>query len=696
LGKDRSESWREKVLHVRKGRTLSRNDGYPVFQTAKSGFSVAHEVPTLKSEQPEIIEKLPLLWKQCANSALATHAAALPSTIVRQEKRLTDKNQSGPRRPIHRRLSIRGLLRPHLGSLVLGFIAIAGESVANLLEPWPLKIVLDDVLRSKSSNAWTMRVVHTFLGSDKMALLKFACAAVLAIAVFDAICTYGEKYLTTSVGQWVSYDLRLSIYSHIQRLSLAFHDQKRTGDLISRVTDDIEAIQSFVMNGLLGVMINVMTLVGMIGVMFYLNWQFTLIALSVVPVLFVMVYSYTRRIKEASREVRKKEGEITSVVEEVLSSIRVVKAFAREDYEVQRLERESLEAVDVAMRARSLKAKLTPLVGIVVAVGTGLVLWFGARLVLTGALSAGGLVVFILYLGKMYKPMQEISKMTDTYSKAAVGYERIQEVLQTSVGVKDTPKARRAPKFRGNIEFENVTFAYNNEAPVLNDVSLQIKAGQVSALVGPTGAGKTSIISLIPRFYDPGSGIIKIDGADIRQFQQKSLRHQMSFVLQETVLFHAPLWQNIAYGKPNCTRREIIQAAELANANEFIDKMPDGYDTVIGERGMTLSGGQRQRIAIARAVIRNTPILILDEPTSGLDSASEKLVFEALDRLMEGKTVVVIAHRLSTIQKADIIFVVKDGGIAEQGKHEELMKLNGVYAELHNLQFQEVVSAEAS
>lgn len=609
---------------------------------------------------------------------------------------MSDKKEASPTRPIQKRLSIRSLLRPHLGSLALGFLAIAGESIANLLEPWPLKIVLDDVLRSRSSSAWTMRMVHTFLGNDKLALVKFACAAVLAIAVFDAVCTYGEKYLTTSVGQWVSYDLRLSIYAHIQRLSLAFHDQKRTGDLISRVTDDIEAIQSFIMNGLLGVLINVMTLAGMIGVMFYLNWQFTLIALSVVPVLFAMVYSYTRRIKKASREVRKKEGEITSVVEEVLSSIRVVKAFAREDYEVRRLEQESLEAVDVALRARSLKAKLTPLVGIVVGVGTGLVLWFGAKLVLTGALSAGGLVVFILYLGKMYKPMQEISKMTDTYSKAAVGYERIQEILQTTVDVKDAPRARRAPKLHGDITFENVSFSYNDESPILNGVSLEIKAGQVSALVGPTGAGKTSIISLIPRFYDPSSGVIKIDGIDVKQFQQRSLRNQMSFVLQETVLFHAPLWQNIAYGKPNCTRDEIIKAAELANASEFIDKMPDGYDTMIGERGMTLSGGQRQRIAIARAVIRNTPILILDEPTSGLDSASEKLVFEALDRLMEGKTVVVIAHRLSTIQKADVIFVVKDGKIVEHGKHEQLMDLNGVYAELHNLQFQEVGELEAS
>jgi ATP-binding cassette, subfamily B, bacterial len=581
------------------------------------------------------------------------------------------------------------LLWPHLSTLGLGFTAIAGESLANLLQPWPLKIVLDDVLRPHQNHAWAMRGIERLVGTNKMAILEFACVAVLAIAIFDAICTYGEKYMTTSVAQWVSYDLRLAIYSHVQRLSLSFHDQKRTGDLISRVTDDIDNIQSFIMNGLLGVLINVMTLAGMIAVMFYLNWQFTFIALSVVPVLFAMVFIYTRRIKKASREVRKKEGEITSVVEEVLSSIRVVKAFAREEFEIQRLERESLEAVEISLRARSLKAKLTPLVGIVVAVGTGLVLWFGARLVISGALTAGSLVVFILYLGKMYKPMQEISKMTDTYSKAAVGYERIQEVLESHDEIKDVPRARRAPILQGNIEFEHVSFSYKSGSPVLKDVSFEMKAGQVSALVGPTGAGKTSIISLIPRFYDPQEGVIKIDGTDIRQYQQKSLRSQMSFVLQDTLLFHAPVWQNIAYGKPGCTRSEIIKAAEMANASEFVDKLPDGYDTVLGERGMTLSGGQRQRIAIARAVIRNTPILILDEPTSGLDSASEKLVFEALDRLMQARTVVVIAHRLSTIQSADMIFVIKEGEIVERGKHDELMNLNGVYAELHNLQFKE-------
>jgi ATP-binding cassette subfamily B protein len=594
-----------------------------------------------------------------------------------------------------KRLTVRELLKPHAASLLLGLFAVAGEGAANLLEPWPLKIVLDDVLRSRESHAWIMQRVHAFIGGDKLAVLKFACAAVLAIAVLNAVCTYAEKYLTTSVGQWVTYDLRRTIYSHIQRLSLAFHDQKRTGDLITRVTSDIDAIQSFINSGLLGALINIMTLVGMIGVMFYLNWRFTLIALSVAPVLFTIVYIYTRRIKSASRQVRKKEGQITSVVEEVLSSIRVVKAFAREDYEVKRLEEESLEGVEIALRARGLKAKLTPIVDIIVAVGTCLVLWFGARLVWGGTLSAGSLVVFILYLGKMYKPMQELSKMTDTYSKAAVGYERIQEILQTHKEIKDVRRARPAPRFKGEIEFDHVSFSYTPDAEILKDVSFKVMPGQVAAIVGPTGAGKTSIISLISRFYDPISGVVKIDGTDIRRFRQKSLRQQISFVLQDTMLFHAPVWQNIAYGKPEASRQEIIKAAELANASEFIDKLPEGYDTVLGERGMTLSGGQRQRIAIARAVIRNTPILLLDEPTTGLDSASEKLVFEALDRLMQGKTTIVIAHRLSTIRGADVIFVVQDGSIVESGKHEELLERGGLYAELHHLQFNPEEGVEA-
>jgi len=588
----------------------------------------------------------------------------------------------------HNRLTLLKLLKPYSAQLLVAFVAAIGEGIADLAGPWPLKIVFDDILKPKDNTNWLNNLVHSIAGTDKLAILKVAAVAALVIAIFGALCSYFEKSSTTTVGQWVMHDLRRTLYAHIQRLSLSFHDASQTGDLISRVTSDIDSVQSFVTSGLLSVLIDLLTLIGMIAIMFCMNWRFTLIALSIAPVLFLVVFRYTRLIRKSSREVRKKEGQIASTVQEVLSSIRVVKAFAREDYEQKRLEEESLESVEIALRARSLKSRLAPLVEIIVGIGTSLVLWFGARMVLSGALDAGSLIVFISYLGKMYKPMQDLSKMTDTYAKASVAYERIQEVLQSEREVKDLPGARRAPKLRGEIEFDHVTFGYDPSQPVLKDISFKIEAGTVAALVGPTGAGKSTIISLIPRFYDPDSGIVKIDSRDVRQYRQKSIRDQVSFVLQETVLFHATVWRNIAYGKPDASREEILRASQLANAHEFIEKMPEGYDAMIGERGVTLSGGQRQRIAIARAVIRNSPILILDEPSSGLDAASEQLVFEALDRLMNGKTSIVIAHRLATIQRADKIYVVKDGTIVESGTHAALLKENGLYAELHQIQFQ--------
>lgn len=548
-----------------------------------------------------------------------------------------------------------------------------------------MKIVLDNLLKDKPATGWLTHVIALF-GENKQAILLFAAVAALVVGIVGALCSYIEKYYTSTVGQWVMHDLRSTLYSRIQRLSLAYHNQAQTGDLLSRVTSDIDAVQSFITGGLLSALINTLTLAGMIGVMFYMNWRFTLIALSVAPLLFLVVFHYTRLIKKSSREVRKKEGQVVSVIQEVLTSIRVVKAFAREDYEQKRLEDESLESVELSLRARSLKAKLSPMVEIIVAAGTSLVLYFGARMVLAGSLDPGSMVVFIWYLGKMYKPMQELSKMTDAYSKAAVGYERIREVLETDTDLKDLPGARPAPRFKGQIEFEKVTFAYDKEQPILKDVSFRIEPGQVAALVGRTGAGKSSIVGLVPRFYDPTSGIVKIDSVDVRKYTQKSIREQVSFVLQETLLFHAPVWKNIAYGRPNATRSEILRAAEQANASEFIDKMPQHYDTMVGERGVTLSGGQRQRIAIARAMIRDTPILILDEPGTGLDAESENLVFEALERLMKGKTSIVIAHRLATIQRSDVIFVIEEGVITQTGSHDELLKTEGLYAELFKLQ----------
>ena len=585
-----------------------------------------------------------------------------------------------------KKIRITDLLFPHWPSLTLAFIAVIGESATDLLEPWPLKVVFDYVFGSKHMPDWLASIVN-LIGTDKLSILNFAAIAVILIALFGAISSYGEKYLTTSVGQWVMHDLRSVLYSHIQKLSLAYHDQKRTGDLISRVTSDIDAVQNLISNVLLGMLVNVLTLIGMLGVMFYLNWQFTLIAMVVAPGLFWVVYHYTRRIKEASRDVRRKEGEVVSVLEEVLSSIRVVKAFAREDYEQERFEQRSLASVERSLAARSLKAKLSPLVEVIVACGTCLVLWWGSRLVVSGALTSGELLVFLLYLGKMYKPMRELSKMTDTISKADVGWERIREVLENEQRARNLPGARKAPKFRGDIQFEHVAFSYSAEQPLLKDLSMNIKAGQLAALVGPTGAGKTTIVSLLPRFYDLTGGVIKIDGEDIRKFKIKSLRRQISFVLQESTLFRASIWQNIAYGKPEATREEIIRAAQMANAEEFILRMPEGYDTMVGERGVTLSGGQRQRITIARAIIRNAPILVMDEPSSGLDAESEELVFDALSKLMADRTSIVIAHRLATVSRADIIFVIDGGRVVEQGTHQELLERGGLYSRLYELQF---------
>src|SRR5213080_4427968 len=413
---------------------------------------------------------------------------------------------------MQKKIRITDLLYPHWPTLTFALIAVIGESITDLLEPWPLKIVFDYVFGSKQMPDWLAGIV-SWIGVDKFSVLNFAVLSVLAIAIVGAVSSYFEKYLTTSDGQWVMHDLRRVLYSHIQRLSLSFHDHKRTGDLISRVTTDIDAVQSLISSVLLGLLVNVLTLFGMMLVMLYLNWAFTLIALMVAPGLFLVVYHYTHRIKSASRAMRQQEGEVVNVLEEVLSSIRVVKAFAREDYEQRRFERESRESVEKALQARNVKAKLPPIVEMIVACGTCLVLWYGARLVLTGALTSGELLVFLLYLGKMYKPMRELSKMTDTISKAAVGWERIREVLENEMQVRDLPGAVAAPRFKGKIEFDRVSFSYDTAQPVLRDLSLKIEPGQLAALVGPTGAGKTTIVSLLPRFYDLGSGEFRIDGA---------------------------------------------------------------------------------------------------------------------------------------------------------------------------------------
>src|ERR1041384_8257655 len=376
-----------------------------------------------------------------------------------------------------KKLNLGSLLRPHRAVLALAFVAVLGEAATDLLEPWPLKIVFDYVFGGKHMPAW----MSGLLGSNKVAILHFAVLAVIVIALLGAASAYAEKYLTTSVGQWVMHDLRRALYHHIQRLSLAYHDRKSTGDLISTVPADIDAIQDFISQALLGIVVAVLTLIGMLVVMFFIDWRFTLIALSVTPFLFIVVYTYTRRIKQASRALRRKEGEVVSVVEEVLSSIRVVKAFAREDYEEERFERQSLQSVEMALRARSLKAKLAPVVEVIIAVGTCFVLWYGVKLVMSNEMTTGSLLVFLFYLGKMYKPMKDLSKMTDTVSKAAVGYERIHQVVESEDTIRNLPGAKKAPRLKGAIEFDHVNFAYTDGYATLTDLTFKVAPGQLAA-----------------------------------------------------------------------------------------------------------------------------------------------------------------------------------------------------------------------
>jgi ATP-binding cassette subfamily B protein len=577
------------------------------------------------------------------------------------------------------------LVRSHWKALTLALIAVIGETCADVLEPWPIKVVIDNILQGKRLPPRLDAIVALF-PHNPYATLNFALTAVLLIAVIGAVSSYSEKLLTTSVAQWVAHDLRRMVYQRIQRLSLAEHGESRTGDLLTRVTSDIDAVQDFITTALLGIVINLLTLTGMLAVMFYMNWRFTLVGLSVVPPMFLLVYVYTKRIKKASRLVKKREGELMSGVAEVLTSIQVVQAYAREDYEDRRFDWESRQNVAAGLRARSMKARLSPMVDLLVAVGTCLVLGYGARLVMSGALSTGELIIFLLYLGKTYKPMRDLSKMSNTVSKATLSFERIQELLDMESRVRDLPGARTAPRFTGALEFDQITFSYDGTNPILKNVSMRIEPGQVAAIVGPSGTGKTTIAGLLPRFFDPQAGRITIDGTDIREFTLKSLRDQVSFVLQDTLLFRGTVWENIAYGKPDAEIEDTVRAAEQANAHEFIVKMPDSYATMVGERGVTLSGGQRRRIAIARAIVRDTPILVLDEPTAGLDAASERYVTEALGRLMKGRTSIVIAHHLNTIRYADVIFVVKDAEVVERGTYDELLAKGGVFAQLHALQ----------
>jgi ABC-type multidrug transport system fused ATPase/permease subunit len=574
------------------------------------------------------------------------------------------------------------LARPYRGWLVIILVAMLVETITGLAGPWPLKVVIDYAVGGRAGPTWMVRLLGSVPAADG-ALAALAAVSMVLIAVLGGLASYVDNYYTESVGQWVANDLRMRVYDHLERLSFNYYDTHQTGVLLSTMTDDVSTVQAFVSSDTLSILVDLMTIVGMLGLMFWLNWDFTMLVVAITPFLLLFVARFRRAVKKATREVRSRESDIVAVVQAGLESVRTVQAFGAQDVEEARLADASRATVNAALKARRVKSLLTPVVAAIVASCTAMVLWRGTGLILAGTMTVGSLTVFLAYLAKFFKPVQDLAKMTNAVAQTHVALERIQSILEIDQSIRERPDAREPHAFEGAIAFEHVAFSYSPEVPVLQDVTFRVTPGQFVGVVGVTGSGKSTIVSLIPRFYDPTAGRILVDWTDIIGYTLQGLRRQIGFVLQETVLFRGTIHENIAYGRHQATEAQIIAAAKLANADEFIVRMPGGYDTRIGERGATLSGGQRQRIGIARAFIRNAPILILDEPTASLDAESEQLVMEGLHRLMKGRTVVMITHRLHTIRAADTIVVLHGGFVAEQGTHDDLLTRGGIYAGLY-------------
>ncbi|MGA8052754.1 MAG: ABC transporter ATP-binding protein [Burkholderiales bacterium] len=470
------------------------------------------------------------------------------------------------------------LLRPYRRWLVIVFVAMLVEIAMSLAAPWPLKLVLDDALANHHLPEWLAWAHDWGIGRHTLGVSLFAGLSALLIAIIAAIASYVDNYYTTSVGQWVANDLRIRIYEHLHRLSLRFYDRGKTGALMSTITSDVSTVQSFASSSTLGIVVDLMTIVFMLGLMFWLDWDFTLIAVGVTPFLLLFVMRFKKAVKEVTRIVRVRQSEIVAVVQEGLGSVRAIKAFGRQDLELARMEAASHATVEAALKARQVKSLLSPVVSIVVALCTAIVLWKGTSLIVAGTMTAGALTVYLAYLTKFFKPVKDLASMTSAIAQTTVALERIQKILSADEIMPERGHATDPGRVKGAITFDHVAFAYGDDAPVLRDVSFTIAPGQVVGIVGPTGSGKSTVLSLIPRFYDPHAGRVLIDGTDVATYKLAALRAQFGFVLQETVLFRGTIRENIAYGRPGASDAEILAAAKLANADEFISRMPHGYD----------------------------------------------------------------------------------------------------------------------
>ena len=561
-------------------------------------------------------------------------------------------------------------------------LAVVAGTAADLLRPWPLKLVFDYVL--KDLPLWGNRA-HPPIFDSRTGMLLIVCSLIMAAWLLASMAAYFGDYLANRLAEEVVFELRTAIFGHVQRLSLTYHDDRRIGDLLARVTRDTDAIRDLFGSTWLNWTIAALTLAGTVAVMFFLDWQLALVGALTVAALSPVQWTLRRRIKEASKEKRDREVEVSSVTQETIGSLRVVKAFGREDFQQQQFDRESAESVRAGIKAARLEAKYVRSVDILTALATCAVVWIGSRKVFGGTLTAGDLYVFIHYVRGFHGPLRDVAKQSVRMARGRVGLERILEVMRTDAVAVDSPSARPAPPLRGAIAFDHVTFGYRADHPVLHDLDFRIEPGEVVALAGYTGAGKSSVVSLIPRLYEPTAGRVLIDGEDVCNFRIATLRDQIGMVLQESMLFQTSVLENIRYGRPDAALEEIMQAARAARVDHFVGRLKDGYQTVVGPRGATLSGGERQRVAIARAMVRNAPILLLDEPTTGLDVENEQLVIEALESLMRGRTTVLISHRLNLIERADRVLVIDAGRLVESGTPAALRAAGGLYARLCEL-----------
>jgi ATP-binding cassette subfamily B protein len=574
--------------------------------------------------------------------------------------------------------------RRHKWLMAGSWTALLLEVVFRLLEPWPLKVVFDRVI-GKMHGAHGYRVSF-FDIFDPITLLVIMATLTVMLTALRAIAGYWTTVGFAKIGNRVLSRVRLQLYRHIQYLSLSFHTKARTGDLVVRVISDVGLLQDVVVTAVLPMLAKSLILAGMVGLMFWLNWHLALVALSVFPLFWLRTITMGKKINEVARLQRKREGAMAATASETISAIKTIQALSLESAFEQQFTRQNEKNLKQDVKAKRLAASLERSVDLLTAISGALVLFYGTRLVLQKELSAGALLVFLAYLKNAFRPIQEFAKYTARLGKAAAAGERVLDLLQRVPEIRDLPGAVRAPAFRGAVRFENVSFTYEQGQSLLQQVALDIEPRQRVALIGPSGSGKSTLVSLLLRLYEPQEGRVMIDGHDIREFTLESLRSQISAVLQDNLLFAASVRDNLAQGAPLATVEQIIAAARLANAHDFILALPQGYDCVLGERGVTLSQGQRQRLAIARAALRRAPILILDEPMTGLDQTNEKAVLESLDRLDYGCTTFFITHDLQHAARADLILYLEDGQILERGTHSSLLGANGRYAAMYRLQ----------